>query len=74
MSLRHCPLTIHTGWANNKALLYSKGNYSQYLEINHNGKEYKKECIFIYNWVYINTFCTAEINTTLQINYISIEK
>ena len=49
MSLRHCPLTIHTGWANNKALLYSKGNYSQYLEINHNGKEYKKECIFMYN-------------------------
>ena len=27
---------------NNKALMYSTGNYIQYLVINHNGKEYKK--------------------------------
>ena len=30
-------------WINNKALLYSTGNYIQYSEINHNGKEYKQE-------------------------------
>ena len=30
---------------NNKVLLYSTGNYSQYPMINHNGKEYEKECI-----------------------------
>ena len=32
-------------WINNKVLLYSTGNYIQYPVINHNGKEYKKECI-----------------------------
>ena len=32
---------------NNKALLYRTGNYIQYLVINHNGKEYEKECIYI---------------------------
>ena len=43
----------------NKVLLYSMGNYIQYLVINHNGKEYKKEYI-------TKSFCsTAEINTTL---------
>ena len=31
-------------WINNKALLYI-----QSLGINHSGKEYKKECIFVYN-------------------------
>ena len=34
---------LHTGWVNNKVLLYSTGNYIQYLVINHNGKRYKKE-------------------------------
>ena len=34
---------------NNKALLYSTGNYIQYPMINHNGKEYEKECIYMYN-------------------------
>ena len=33
----------------NKALLYSTGNYIQYPVINHNGKEYEKECIYMYN-------------------------
>ena len=35
-------------WVNNKVLLYSTGNYTQYTVINHNGKEYKKEHIYIY--------------------------
>ena len=35
-------------WINNKALLYSTGNYIQYPVINHNGKEYEKEYIYIY--------------------------
>ena len=33
----------------NKVLQYSTGNYSQYPIINHNGKEYEKECIYMYN-------------------------
>ena len=36
---------------NNKVLLYSTGNYIQSPGINHNGKEYKKECICVYNRV-----------------------
>ena len=39
------------GWINNKALLYSTGNCIQYPVINHNGKEYDKECIYMYNWI-----------------------
>ena len=38
---------LYMGWISNKALLYSTGNYIQYLVINHNGKEYEKECIYI---------------------------
>ena len=41
------------GWINNKVLLYSTGNYSQYPVINHNGKEYKKECIYVYIYIYV---------------------
>jgi len=38
---------IYTEWINNKILLYSTGNYIQYPEINHNGREYEKECMCI---------------------------
>ena len=37
-----------TEWIN-KILQYSTGNYIQYPVINHNGKEYEKECVCIYN-------------------------
>ena len=37
--ISRCEL-LYTGWINNKVLLYSTGNYSQYPVINHNGKEY----------------------------------
>ena len=46
---------------NNKALLYSRGDYIQYPGINHNGEEYKKECMCTTE----SLCCTAEINTTL---------
>ena len=38
---------LYTEWINYKVLLYSTGNYIQYPMINHNGKEYKKECIYM---------------------------
>ena len=38
---------------NNKDLLYSTGNYSQYLVIMYNGKESEKEYIYIYTHIYI---------------------
>ena len=40
---------LHLEWINNKVLIYSTGNYIQYPVINHNGKEYKKECVYVYN-------------------------
>ena len=40
---------FHIEWLNNKVLLYSTGSYIQYPVINHNGKEYKKECMYMYN-------------------------
>ena len=38
--------------------------------INHNGKEYEKE--FMYMYTYESFCCTTEVNTTLYFNYISI--
>ena len=34
-----------------QGLLYSTGNAAQYPIINHNGKEYGKECMHMYNWI-----------------------
>ena len=45
-------------WINNKVLLYSTRNYTQYPVINHNGKEYEKECTYITE----SFCCVAEIN------------
>ena len=40
---------LHTERINNKVILYSPGNYIQYPVINHKGKEYEKECVFMHN-------------------------
>ena len=40
---------LYIYWINNEVLLYSTGNYIQYPVINHNRKEYKKECVPMYN-------------------------
>ena len=40
---------LHIKWINNKVLLYSTGNCSQYLVINHSGKYLKS--IYVYNWI-----------------------
>ena len=48
---------LYKGWINNKVLLYKTGNYIQYPEINHSGKEYEKEHIYIYIYIiYMNHF------------------
>ena len=44
--ISRCKL-LYVGWINYKVLLYSAGNYIQYPVINHNGKEYEKEYIYI---------------------------
>ena len=52
----------------NKDLLYSTGNYIQYLVITYNGKESEKEYIYISE----SLCCTPETNAILYINYTSI--
>ena len=47
LGISRCKL-LSIGWINNKALLYCTGNYTQYLGITHNGKEYEKY-IYMYN-------------------------
>ena len=37
---------VQTGWI---TWAYSTGSYIQCPGINHNGKEYKKECTYVYN-------------------------
>ena len=37
----------HLEWINNKVLLYSTGNYIQSPGINHNGKEYFKNNVYM---------------------------
>ena len=44
--ISRCKL-VYIGWINNKVLLCSVGNYIQYPVINHNGKEYEKENIYV---------------------------
>ena len=48
--ISRCKL-LYIGWIDNKVLLFSTGNYIQYPEINHNGKEHKRECIYIHIYV-----------------------
>ena len=36
---------LYIGWINNKVLVYSTGNYIQYLVINHNGKNIKQSSL-----------------------------
>ena len=56
--IRRCKL-LYLGWIRSNVLLYSTGIYIQYLVINHNGKEYEKEGIYITELL----CCAAEINT-----------
>ena len=46
--ISRCKL-LYIGWINNKVLLYSIGDSIQCTVINHRGKEYEKECIYVYN-------------------------
>ena len=49
---------VYIGWINNKVLLYSTGNYIQYPIIKHNGKEYDRECIYIYIYICMHNCIT----------------
>ena len=42
---------VYTMDINSKVLLHSTGNYIQYPVINHNGKEYEKESMYMYKCI-----------------------
>ena len=65
---------VHIEWIHTEAPLCSTGNYIQYFEINHNGKEYfkKRMCINMYIHIYLNHCYTAKINT-LQTKYFDLK-
>ena len=46
-SLRLADANYCVGWMNNKVLLYNTENYIQYPVINHSGKEYEKEFVYV---------------------------
>ena len=49
---------------------------AKYPVINHNVKEYEKEYVYIYIYMKLSHLlycCTAEVNTTLEINCTSIK-
>jgi len=56
---------LYREWINNKLLLYSTGNNIQYPVMNHNGKEYEKECIHI---VVVVQLTVAQIISSSQEN------
>ena len=49
---------------NNKDLLYSTGNYTQYFVTTYKGKEYEKKK-YIYVYITESFFCTPVTKTTL---------
>ena len=55
--------------------MYNAGNCIYYPVINHSGKDYTNNSVSMYKCIYIieSPCCTAEINKTLQINYVSIK-
>ena len=48
VGISRCKL-VYIEWINNTVLLHSTGNYIQYPVINHSGKEYEKEHMYMYN-------------------------
>ena len=64
--LRSLGLTDTTVYKiNNKDLLYSTGNYIQYLVITYNGKESEKEYMYVYIYVYYTYIYTHNITKSL---------
>ena len=51
--ISRCKL-LYIEWINNKDLLYSIGNYTQYLVVTYNRKESEK--VYIYKSIYISIY------------------
>ena len=63
---------LYTEWIHSKVLLHSSRKSIQFTVINHNGKNIFFKCV-IYMCITKSFCCTAEIDTTLRINYITIK-
>jgi len=46
LGISRCKVS-HTGRINNEVPPYSTGNCIEYPVINHDGKEYEKECMYV---------------------------
>ena len=44
--ISRCKL-LYMGWINNKVLLFSTGNCTQYPAVNHKRKECEKDCVHV---------------------------
>ena len=58
---------------NKKVLLHSIENYTQHTATSHHGKSMKNNVQILYICITESLCCTAEINTTLYINYTPIK-
>ena len=60
---------FHLEWMSNEVLLYSTGTSIQLSGINHDGKEYKRECVCLYVcvcvYIYIHTHTHTYITESL---------
>ena len=56
------------GWRNNKALLYSTGNYFQHPVTNYNTKEYEKACMYVCMYVCMCVYIYIYDNPKLPIH------
>ena len=56
---------LYREWINNTLLHYGTGNYIQYHVINHYGKEFLKEYVYINTYITESLCCTMEIYKTL---------
>ena len=66
---------LHLEWINKKVLMFSTGSYMEYPVTNHNGKEYRKECIhtcnrvtllYSRNWHIINQLYFGKIRVSTE--------
>ena len=64
--ISRCEL-LHREWINNRVLLRSTD--TQCLVRNQNGKDYEKECVFVYNWVTL----LQRLTQTSYTNYTPIK-
>ena len=62
VEVSRCKL-LHLEWISNEVLLCSTGNYIQSLQVDHDGRSYKKGNVYV--CMTRSLFCPAEFGRTL---------